>query len=61
MGSSSKVSASMGGFTDDNLIGSFSEGVECALHMLRMMERGSMHNHVGKVGVSIATVWEATE
>ena len=31
------------------------EGLECALHTLRMMGRGGMHDHVGKVGVSIAT------
>ena len=32
------------------------EGLECALHTLRMMGRGGMHDHVGKVGVSIATI-----
>ena len=30
--------------------------LECVLHTLRRMEGGSMHNPVGKVGVSIVTV-----
>lgn len=37
------------------------EGLDCALHTLRMMGRGGMHDHVGKVGMSIATAWEAAE
>ena len=32
--------------------------LECVLHTLRRMEGGSIHNPVGKVGVSIVTVRE---